>query len=197
MWWWILCVNLTRPWNPSIWSNILDVAVRVFWRIRLIFKSVGSKSGRLPFIIRVSLIQSAAGLNTMKTDLPGERRNSAHWQPMEMKCSISSSLGLQPASLPCRFHSCQLPQLSEPIPANKSLLLYLYLLLLFSCLSHVWLSLWPPWTLSCQATLSIGFPRQEYRRELPFLSPGHLPDPMIKPRYLAWQVDSLPWNQTG
>ena len=92
MWWWILCVNLTRPWNPSIWSNILDVAVRVFWRIRLIFKSVGSKSGRLPFIIRVSLIQSAAGLNTMKTDLPGERRNSAHWQPMEMKCSISSSL---------------------------------------------------------------------------------------------------------
>ena len=100
MWWWILCVNLTRPWNPSIWSNILDVAVRVFWRIRLIFKSVGSKSGRLPFIIRVSLIQSAAGLNTMKTDLPGERRNSAHWQPMEMKCSISSSLGLQPASLP-------------------------------------------------------------------------------------------------
>lgn len=39
-----------RPWYPSIWSNLLHVAVRVFWRIRLIFKSVGSESGRLPFI---------------------------------------------------------------------------------------------------------------------------------------------------
>ena len=54
-----------------------------------------------------------------------------------------SSLNLQPASLPYRFHSCQLPQLSEPIPANKSLFLYLYLLLLLSCLSHVWLFVTP------------------------------------------------------
>ena len=40
----------------------------------------------------------------------------------------------------------------------------------------------------------MGFPRQEYWSELPFLSPGNLPDTGIKPASLAWQVDSLPWG---
>ena len=35
-----------------------------------------------------------------------------------------------------------------------------------------------PWSL--QASLSLGFSRQEYWRELPFLPPGDLPDPGIK-----------------
>ena len=34
-----------------------------------------------------------------------------------------------------------------------------------------------PWTVACQALLSMGFPRQEYWRGLPFPSPGGLPDP--------------------
>ena len=34
-----------------------------------------------------------------------------------------------------------------------------------------------PWTVACQAPLSVGFPRQEYWRGLPLLSPGDLPDP--------------------
>ena len=38
-----------------------------------------------------------------------------------------------------------------------------------------------PWTLACQAPLPIGFPRQEYRSELPFPSPGDLPNPGIEP----------------
>ena len=33
-----------------------------------------------------------------------------------------------------------------------------------------------------QAPLSMGFSRQEYWRELPFPSPGNLPDPRIEPR---------------
>jgi len=37
-----------------------------------------------------------------------------------------------------------------------------------------------------------GFPRQEYWSGLPFPSPGDLPDPGIKPRSSALQVDSLP-----
>ena len=37
-----------------------------------------------------------------------------------------------------------------------------------------------PWTIAQQATLSMGFPKQEYWSELPFLSPGDLPDPGIK-----------------
>ena len=24
------CVNLARPWYPDIWSNILDVSVKIF-----------------------------------------------------------------------------------------------------------------------------------------------------------------------
>ena len=38
-----------------------------------------------------------------------------------------------------------------------------------------------PWTVAHQAPLSIGFPRQEYRSELPFPPPGDLPDPGTEP----------------
>ena len=37
------------------------------------------------------------------------------------------------------------------------------------------------WTVACQAPLSMGFPRQEYRSGYPFPSPGDLPNPGIKP----------------
>ena len=33
------------------------------------------------------------------------------------------------------------------------------------------------WTVDHQASLSLGFPRQEYWSGVPFLSPGDLPDP--------------------
>ena len=48
-----------------------------------------------------------------------------------------------------------------------------------------------PWTVACQAPLSMGFSRQEYWSGLPILSPGDLPDPGIKPRSPALQTDSL------
>ena len=38
-----------------------------------------------------------------------------------------------------------------------------------------------PWTVASQAPLSLEFFRQEYWSGLPFLSPGDLPDPGIKP----------------
>ena len=38
-----------------------------------------------------------------------------------------------------------------------------------------------PWTVACQAPLSMGFPRREYWRGLPFPSPGDLPDPGTEP----------------
>ena len=40
------------------------------------------------------------------------------------------------------------------------------------------------WTVTSQAPLSMGFSRQEHWSGLPFLSPGDLPDPGIKPVYL-------------
>ena len=45
---------------------------------------------------------------------------------------------------------------------------------------------------SLPGSLSMGFSRQEYWRELPFPSLGDLPNPAIKPTSPVWQVDSSP-----
>ena len=53
----------------------------------------------------------------------------------------------------------------------------------------------PFWIEAHQASLSMGFPRQEWWRELPFPPPRDLPDPGIKPlspMSPALQADSLP-----
>ena len=42
-----------------------------------------------------------------------------------------------------------------------------------------------PWTIACQAPLSMEFSRQEYWSMLPFPTPGNLPNPRIKPISLA------------
>ena len=44
-----------------------------------------------------------------------------------------------------------------------------------SCLTLV-----TPWTVACQAPLSMGFSRQEYWSGLPFPFPGDLPNPGTK-----------------
>ena len=46
-------------------------------------------------------------------------------------------------------------------------------------------TLMTPWTIAHQSPLSVGFSRQEYWSELPFPSPGNLPDPEIKPTSLV------------
>ena len=63
-------------------------------------------------------------------------------------------------------------------------------------LSHVHLFV----TIPCQSPPSIEFSRQEYWSELPFPTPGDLPDPGIKPTSPtapALQVDSLPLSHLG
>ena len=54
-----------------------------------------------------------------------------------------------------------------------------------------------PQTIACQAPLSMRFSRQEYWNGLLFPSPGDLPNPGIKPRTTALQVDSLPAEPQG
>ena len=49
-----------------------------------------------------------------------------------------------------------------------------------------------PWTVACQAPLSMGFCRQDCWSGGPFPSAGDLPNPGIKPRSPALQSDSLP-----
>ena len=48
------------------------------------------------------------------------------------------------------------------------------------------------WIVTCQSPPSMGFFRQEYYSGLSCPAPGGLPDPGIKPRSPALQVDSLP-----
>ena len=60
-----------------------------------------------------------------------------------------------------------------------------------SCLTLV-----TPWTVAQQVLLSMGFPRQEYWSELPFPSPGDLPNPGIEPsllhcRQILYQLSHL------
>ena len=64
--------------------------------------------------------------------------------------------------------------------------------------SCVWVFM-TPWTVACQAPLSMEYSRQEYWSGWPFPSPGNL-DPGIKPGFPALQADSLlpepPGNRT-
>ena len=72
-------------------------------------------------------------------------------------------------------------------------------LFVFSCFSRVWLFV-TPWTVAYQASLSIGFSRQEYWSRLPCPIPGDLPNPGIKPTSPAspaLQADSLPAQPLG
>ena len=54
-----------------------------------------------------------------------------------------------------------------------------------------------PWTVACQAPLSMEFSRQEYWDRLPFSSLMDFPNPEIKPRSPALQADSLPPEPPG
>ena len=66
----------------------------------------------------------------------------------------------------------------------------------FQLLIRVWFFA-TPWTVGCQAPLSMEFSRQEYCSELPFPSPGDLPNPGIEHTSPAWQADALPSEPGG
>ena len=58
-----------------------------------------------------------------------------------------------------------------------------YLVVIFGgggLVTKSYLTLATPWTVACQAPLSMGLPRQEYWSMLPFPPPGVLLDPGIK-----------------
>ena len=58
-----------------------------------------------------------------------------------------------------------------------------------------------PWTVACQAPLSMEFFGQEYWSGLPSPSPGHLPKPEIKPTSPAlagrFFITKPPWKPTN
>ena len=70
---------------------------------------------------------------------------------------------------------------------------YYFSLIHFCCQSLSRVSLFAtPCTVAHQASLSVGFSRQECWSGLPFLPPGDLPDPGIEPVSPALQANSLP-----
>ena len=91
------------------------------------------------------------------------------------------------------YHVWTHPQIN---PGKRMVVITKAKLLYFSQFSVVSDSV-TPCSAACQAPLSLRFPRQEYWSGLPFPSPGDLPDPGIKPRSPAWQVDSLPLCHSG
>ena len=54
-----------------------------------------------------------------------------------------------------------------------------------------------PWTVACQACLSMEFSKQEYWSGLLFPSQGDIPYPGIQPGSPALQADSLPFGLQG
>ena len=54
-----------------------------------------------------------------------------------------------------------------------------------------------PWAVAHQLPLSMEFSMQEYWSGLPFLSPGDLPNPGIKPAAPTFQADSLLSEPSG
>ena len=53
-----------------------------------------------------------------------------------------------------------------------------YIFYVCACARFTYVQLFTsPWTVACQAPLSVEFSRQEYWRGLPFSSPGNLPHP--------------------
>ena len=69
---------------------------------------------------------------------------------------------------------------------------YNYLIYNESEVAQSCLALCNPVDCSHQASLSMGFSRQEYWSGLPFPSPGDLPHPVIEPRSPALEADALP-----
>ena len=59
------------------------------------------------------------------------------------------------------------------------------------CVCPVAQSCTTPWTVVCQAPLSMRFPRQEYWSGLPFSPPGDLPSSGLESRSPTLQADGL------
>ena len=99
----------------------------------------------------------------------------------------------------CRFalfRRCLFILDSTPRTWNKQVMVKFWLTFLKGMKGSLWLFA-TPWTVTYQATLTMGFSRQDCWSALPFPSPGDLPDPGIEPRSPALQADALPSEPPG
>ena len=113
-------------------------------------------------------------------------------------CQLTPLILLQ-KPLPPGCFCCALTSPSYPDSDRHPFFKTLYesvMLLLFSCqvMSN---SLATQWTIGRQAPPSMGFPRQEHWRGLPFPSPADLPNASLTCVSLALQADCLPLSHRG
>ena len=80
---------------------------------------------------------------------------------------------------------------------SERVLKFLLLLLFLFSRSVMSDSFVTPWTVACQAPLSMGFSSREYWSVLPCPPPGDLPNLGIEPRSPILQADSLPSHPPG
>ena len=78
---------------------------------------------------------------------------------------------------------------------NRYQLLFLSLCISLSLVANLCPTLVTPWTIACQAPLSMGFSRQGYWSGLPFPSLGDLPDPEIEPGSPALHANLSIYNK--
>ena len=100
------------------------------------------------------------------TDASVSTHHRGVWSPSQLLPRVLYSLSRQAAS-------CQPLSLRHSLSAGP-------FWLMLCVLSHIQLFV-TPWTVPCQAPLSVGFSRQEYCSGLPCPPPGDLPHPGIKP----------------
>ena len=140
---------------------------------------VGVTSTHGPGLTHKLLIIPNKPTETSQSQFRVERRNGA-WEHCFLgeghpdsggrgwtKLLLSCSFQVHPRSGVVRVpagHSCHFLKCAHACPVT-------------SVVSH---SLQPPWTVACQAPLSMGFSRQESWSGLPFPSSGDLPWPRIK-----------------
>ena len=128
------------------------------------------------------------------SDLRGKHLLQEQWTvflKFSLICSLLRLARQHPTRLKTRrnlllyetYASVKISIISVPLGAIIGHLLHAYssFLFLLSGRSVVSDSFVTPWTVACQAPLSMGFSRQEYWSELPFPSPGDLPNPGIEP----------------
>ena len=82
---------------------------------------------------------------------------------------------------------------------NNELLVYRSLLNFLCCclVTKSCPTLAPPWTVAHQASLSMDFPRQDYRVSCHFLLQEIFPTQGSNPHLLHWQADSLLLSHQG
>ena len=153
--------QVTTHYSGCVHEGVLEeiyISIGGLWVKQIALHNVGGPhpiSGRPEWNKRLTSLQSKRGFCQQNFGLVMH-----HWL----------SLTLQPAGPPCRFWSCQPPEIHEPIPYIPIYMFYLY------CFSEVKVKV-------AQSCLT--------------LSPGALPNPGIKPRSPTLQVYSLPAEPQG